>query len=83
MFNYRNYYFLIYYRFYRGKYDVVLKLEHRKDTEYDTLSSNIRIEENTTDLDCLVKYTKCKRDAKLLYKMHIAMLDEYLSLNSN
>ena len=41
------------------------------------------MEEDTTDLDFLVKYTKCKRNTKLLYKMHIPMFDEYLSLNSN
>ena len=41
------------------------------------------MEEDTTNLDFLVQYTKCKRDAKLLYKIHIAILDEYLSLNSN
>ena len=41
------------------------------------------MEEDTTILDFLAKYIKCKRDAKHLYKMHIAMLDEYLNLNSN
>ena len=84
MSNSRDYYMLIYNQFYREKYDVVFKLEHRKDTEGDTLILNIRKEEDTTDINFLVKYINFKRDAFLcVYKMHIATLDEYLSLNSN
>ena len=29
----------------------------------------------------MVKLTKCKRDAKLMHNIHIAILDEYLNSN--
>ena len=65
------------------KSDIVSKLEHLKDNENDTLSSNTRMEKDTTNLVFFVEYTKCRRDAKLSYKMHISMLDKYLTSNSN
>ena len=51
MSNSRDYYLLIYNRFYRGKYDIVLKLMQRKDNEDDTLNSNKLTEEDKTNLD--------------------------------